>query len=106
MTTPSDAPTTPDGAIQAQASPSRSVADLENLLHRVRGEFIEMPGLRLTEAQARRLWDLDAAICAWLLETLVNARFLFRTPDGSLMRADHASPARATLGRGGRRRVA
>ena len=29
------------------------------LVHRVRGEFLEMPGLRLTRAQAQRLWGLD-----------------------------------------------
>ena len=31
----------------------------EDVLRRVQGEFLEMPGLRLTEAQARRLWNLD-----------------------------------------------
>ena len=28
---------------------------------RIRGEFLEMPGLRLTSAQAARLWHVDAA---------------------------------------------
>jgi hypothetical protein len=53
----------------------------------VRGEYLEMPGLSLTEAQARRLWGLDEASCALLLKALVDAHFLHRTRDGSFMRA-------------------
>jgi hypothetical protein len=71
----------------------------EEVLRRVRGEFLEMPGLRLTEAQARRLWGLDASSCEALLGALVDANFLFRTRDGAFMRIEHASPARAALRR-------
>ena len=60
----------------------------EEVLRRVQGEFLEMPGLRLTEAQARRLWGLDAASCGALLGALVDARFLFRTRDGAFMLAN------------------
>jgi hypothetical protein len=59
----------------------------EEALRRARGEYLEMPGLRLTEAQARRLWGLDEASCAILLKSLVDAHFLHRTRDGSFMRA-------------------
>jgi hypothetical protein len=59
----------------------------EEALRRVRGEYLEMPGLRLTEAQARRLWGLDETSCALLLKALVDAHFLHRTRDGSFMRA-------------------
>ena len=51
----------------------------DEVLRRVQGEFMEMPGLRLTEAQARRLWGLDEASCDALLGALVDAKFLFRT---------------------------
>ena len=71
----------------------------EVLLRRVQGEFLEMPGLRLTEAQARRLWNLDAASCRALLGALVDARFLFRTRDGAFMRLDQAMPVRGTASR-------
>jgi hypothetical protein len=54
-------------------------------------EFLEMPGLRLSESQARRLWGLDAEQCRALLGALVDAKFLFRTRDGAFVRADHAS---------------
>ena len=66
------------------------------VLRRVQGEFLEMPGLRLTGAQARRLWGLDAASCEALLGTLVDEEFLFRTRDGAFMRVEHANPLKAT----------
>ena len=68
----------------------------EEVLRRVQGEFLEMPGLRLTEAQARRLWGLDAASCGALLDALVDAEFLFRTRDGAFMRQEHATPGKAS----------
>jgi len=69
----------------------------DEVLRRVQGEFLEMPGLRLTEAQARRLWGLDAASCEALLGALVDAKFLFRTRDGAFMRVEHATPVNAPL---------
>jgi hypothetical protein len=38
-----------------------------------------MPGLRLTVAQAARLWHLDAASCEDILSALVQSRFLMKT---------------------------
>jgi hypothetical protein len=61
-----------------------------DVLRRVQGEYIEMPGLRLTIAQAQRLWGLDRAVCDALLGALVEAKFLFRTRDGAFVRSDHA----------------
>jgi hypothetical protein len=69
----------------------------EEVLRRVQGEFLEMPGLRLTTPQARRLWGLDAAACDALLGALVDSKFLFRTRDGAFMRVENAMPAKATL---------
>ena len=36
---------------------------IEDVLQRIQGEFVEMPGLRLTAAQAQRLWGLDRDVC-------------------------------------------
>ena len=69
----------------------------DEVLRRVQGEFLEMPGLRLTEPQARRLWGLDAASCDALLGALVDAKFLFKTRDGAFMRVDPSTPLKATL---------
>ena len=46
------------------------------LLRRVRGEYREMPGMRLTIEQAMRLWNLDRQACATVLSSLVASRFL------------------------------
>jgi hypothetical protein len=73
------------------------VRGADDVIRRVQGEFLEMPGLRLTEAQARRLWGLDAASCGALLGALVDAKFLFRTRDGAFMRVEHATPVRVAL---------
>lgn len=56
------------------------------LLARVRCEFLEMPGLRLTVAQAARLWDLDHHTACALLQALVDMRFLAQGRDGSYAR--------------------
>jgi hypothetical protein len=69
----------------------------EDVLRRVQGEFLEMPGLRLTEAQARRLWNLDETACAALLGALIDAKFLFRTRDGAFMRVEHAAPTPVSI---------
>src|SRR5579862_2344644 len=66
----------------------------DEVLRRVQGEFLEMPGLRLTEPQARRLWGLDSASCSALLGALVDAKFLFRTRDGAFMRQEQSAPVK------------
>ena len=76
-----------------------SIRANDDVLRRVQGEFLEMPGMRLTEAQARRLWNLDAASCQALLNALVDAKFLFRTRDGAFMRVEQGRPLQASLRR-------
>jgi hypothetical protein len=61
---------------------------IEDVLQRVQGEFVEMPGLCLTAAQAQRLWGLDREMCDRLLEALVEAKFLSQRRDGSFIRVD------------------
>ena len=60
--------------------------ELQNVIERVRGEFNEMPGLRLTPEQAARLWGLDAGSCNQVLRSLVSSSFL-RWSAGSVVRA-------------------
>jgi hypothetical protein len=66
---------------------------LQDVVRRVRGEFLEMPGLRLTPQQARRLWRLDEAACEKVLGALVEARFLARTRDGAFVRSHDGNSA-------------
>ena len=65
----------------------------DDVLRRVRGEYIEMPGLRLTTAQAQRLWGLDRASCDALLGALVDAKFLSKTRDGAFVRSEYVRVA-------------
>jgi hypothetical protein len=59
---------------------------LEGILRRIQGEYNEMPGLRLTIAQAQRLWGLDRAECDAVLGALVDAKFLIRNRHGAYVR--------------------
>lgn len=85
----------------------------DRLLVRIRGEYEEMPGLRLNLAQACRLWQLDGTTCLALLDHLVVERFLHRTHDGAYVAFPGArpKPAKAALpvapsaGAGARRRA-
>ncbi len=49
---------------------------------RIDSEYREMPGLRLTLAQAARLWGLQAPQCLALLGALVERGRLEETPEG------------------------
>jgi hypothetical protein len=69
---------------------------IDDVLQRIQGEFVEMPGLRLTAPQAQRLWGLDRDVCNALLGALVDARFLVQTRDGSFVRIEGAKPTRQT----------
>lgn len=64
-----------------------------DLLDRIRGEFLEMPGLHLTAPQARRLWSLDHETCERLLERLLASRFLCRTRHGAFRLSSSSSRA-------------
>jgi hypothetical protein len=55
-------------------------------VHHIYGEYLEMPGLRLTSAQAQRLLGIEAAVCTNALDVLVNTGFLRLTPMGQYVR--------------------
>ena len=57
-------------------------------LHRAKAEYLEMPGLRLTLAQAQRLWAFDRALCDAVLAALVDAHFLVQSGQASFIRAE------------------
>ena len=52
------------------------------LLRRIRAEYLEMPGLRLTASQAQRLFGLDSETWDAALAALLDAKFLSRTHNG------------------------
>lgn len=74
---------------------SGNASQKDSLLERICGEFMEMPGLRLTCAQAQRLWGLDEPTCRRVLDALVDARFLVRPATGAYARSTDGMPARS-----------
>jgi len=62
--------------------------EFHSLIDRVRSEFIEMPGLRLTLPQASRLWGLDHTTSQHVINALVGSAFLRWTQDGKVVRVD------------------
>jgi hypothetical protein len=67
----------------------RSFDDANATLWRIRGEYLEMPGLKLTVPQAARLWHLDQPSIEQLLNVLVADGVLRRTTAGAYLM--HAS---------------
>lgn len=61
---------------------------IAGLLTRIRGEFLEMPGLRLTSAQAARLWAVDRRTSEWILDGLTSAGFLRNQQGAYLLASD------------------
>ena len=53
--------------------------DFDQAVRRARADFLEMPGLRVTSDEARRLWMLDTTTCATVLSSLVASGFLSRS---------------------------
>jgi hypothetical protein len=74
-----------------------SLDDASTVLNRIRSEFREMPGLRVTLAQAARLWHLDPHVGESLLDALVVDGVLRRNADGAYVVA--TEPARARFPR-------
>lgn len=65
---------------------------LDTLLDVVRAEFREMPGMRLSRAQMRRLWQIDHQQCDALTRHLLAEGFLREDDRGHLRRAAAVEP--------------
>ena len=63
-------------------------AHITDWLQLIRAEYLEIPGLRLTRAEAQRLWGLDEMTTDALLSALEDVNFLRRTPRNAYVRAD------------------
>ena len=59
---------------------------MQRTTERLRAEFLEMPGLRLTAAQVERLCGVERRICQAVLDALVDAKFLRMSADGTYTR--------------------
>ena len=63
-----------------------ATTDERDLHARIHAEYREMPGLKLTLAQASRLFNLEPAQCARALDTLVQVGLL-RTDGNTFLHA-------------------
>ncbi len=54
---------------------------------RIRADYVEMPGLRVTSEQAIRLWGFGADEVEQAFSTLVSEGFLMRDPRGAYRRS-------------------
>jgi hypothetical protein len=75
---------------RAAVEPEVHQEDIAPLVRRVRNEFLEMPGLLLTPAQAARLWALDRSTSDLILNGLTSDGFLSRNREGAYVRASRA----------------
>ena len=59
---------------------------IEDILKRLRAEYLEMPGLQLTAEQVQRLCGIEPKVCQSALDALVDAKFLCVTSGGHYAR--------------------
>ena len=74
-----------------------TIGPTADLVRRIRCEYLEMPGLRVTAPQAQRLFGLDAITCDEVLACLLQSGFLSYTVDGMFkltQPGDQVAPAR------------
>jgi hypothetical protein len=77
----------------------RHSASRAQLLHRIRAEFREMPGLRLTCGQAQRLFGMRPDVCERVFATLVGEGTLTCSPNARYgVRVDVVWQARMSSG--------
>ncbi|PWT84441.1 MAG: hypothetical protein C5B57_04855 [Blastocatellia bacterium] len=79
---------------------------MKRTIERLRAEYLEMPGLRLTAEQVQRLCGVERTMCKAVLDALVEAKFLCRKPDGAYARTTEGDvrrplPAKAAIQREG-----
>ena len=73
--------------------PAIASEPVAQIIDRLRGEFLEMPGLRLTQGQVQQLCGVDAHLCQAVLDALIGVRFLRRNADNTYARtADGGIP--------------
>jgi len=58
----------------------------ERLHERIRAEYLEMPGMRLKLEQVQRLCGIERTMCQAVLDSLVEAKFLYASLDGHYAR--------------------
>jgi hypothetical protein len=63
----------------------------QRVLERLRAEYLEMPGMKLTIEQIQRLCGIEPRACRLVLDALVKASFLRLNSDGTYVRLTEGS---------------
>lgn len=63
-----------------------SVRTIASLITRIQNHFLNAPHLTLSVAEAQRRFGVDGITCQAILDFLVDATVLARTPDGTFAR--------------------
>ena len=74
----------------------------QRVLERLRAEYLEMPGMKLSIEQVQRLCGIEQTMCELVLDALVKANFLCLKSDGTFVRLTEGRsslprPAKAVL---------
>src|ERR671926_1249415 len=69
------------------------------LIERIRSEYLALPGLKLSDAQARRLWPASDDVLHDALRALIDEGFLRCLPSGTYIAVPrpHGAAAKADL---------
>jgi hypothetical protein len=59
--------------------------DATELVRRIRGIFLEVPGTRLSVVQAARLAGIEPSVCRQILDSLTEWHFLKLSTDDTFM---------------------
>ena len=63
----------------------------QRILERLRAEYLEMPGMKLTIEQIQRLCGIEPRMCKPVLDALVKVSFLRLNSDGTYVRLTEGS---------------
>jgi hypothetical protein len=66
----------------------------QRVLERLRAEYLEMPGMKLTIGQVQRLCGIEQTMCKLILDALVKTSFLCLKSDGTYVRLTEGSSPR------------
>jgi hypothetical protein len=56
---------------------------IQDVIVRIRAEYLEMPDMQLTGQQVERFFGMERAVCEAVLDSLVDTQFLSVRPDGA-----------------------
>jgi hypothetical protein len=69
------------------------MSEPSRLVERIRAEYQSVPGLKITCAQAARLWSAPEAECAAAFDALVSEGYLWLAPSGRYVAMPSFAPA-------------